>query len=211
MTKCWFPWTPESVVVIFGPVVDCLGLKAFPLVQEFLTCGLRPLWGRCWGVHMSDVLHIRTFAWLFIKVAKLQTQSSSGIFLWLGVTATWGIVLTGHNMRKVENRCPNGCMYGYTHIHELNVPFQHIFSSEHPVKALKWFDLISNETWKWWRTICCHLLKRRRSCLRAMKSTLDNPEGECIWCCAAHAPLQHALFLDVGKQPTSLKTLLLIQ
>lgn len=163
------------------------------------------------GWHMSDVLHIRTFAWLFIKVAKLQAQSSNEIFLWLGVTATWGSVLTGHNMRKVENRCPNGCMYGYTNIHELNVPFQHIFSSGHPVKALKWFDLISNETWKWWRTICCHLLKRRRWCLRAMKSTLDNPSGECIWCCSAHAPLQHALFLDVGKQPTLLKTLLLIQ
>lgn len=133
------------------------------------------------GPHVR-CLGIRIFAWLFIKVAKLQAQSSNGIFLWLGVTATWGIVLTGHNMRKVENRCPNGSMYGYTNIHELNVPFQHIFSSEHPVKALKWFDLISNETWKWWRTICCHLLKRRRSCLRVMKSTLDNPEGECIWC-----------------------------
>lgn len=97
-------------------------------------------------------------------------------------------------------------MHGYTNIHELKVPFQHI-SSEHPVKALKRFDLIRNETWKCGRTICCHLLKKR-SCLRAMKSTLDNPEGGCIWCCAAHALLQHALFLDVGNDV--LKTLLLI-
>ena len=28
------------------------------------------------------------------------------IILWLGVIATWGTVLKGHSIRKVENDCP---------------------------------------------------------------------------------------------------------
>jgi hypothetical protein len=49
--------------------------------------------------HISDILHIRYLH--YISVAKLQWNSNERM-LWLEVTTTWGTVLKGHSIRKVE-------------------------------------------------------------------------------------------------------------
>ena len=52
----------------------------------------------------------KIFTLWFTTVAKLQLWISSEILLWLGVPTTWGTVLKGHSIRKVEKHC---CSRGY--------------------------------------------------------------------------------------------------
>jgi hypothetical protein len=48
---------------------------------------------------IAELCHIFTLR--FITVAKLESQSSNTITLWLGVTTTGGTVVKGHSVRKV--------------------------------------------------------------------------------------------------------------
>ena len=53
----------------------------------------------------------KIFTLWFTTVAKLQLWVISEILLWLGVTTTWGTVLKGHSIRKVEKHCSRGYFY----------------------------------------------------------------------------------------------------
>jgi hypothetical protein len=46
-------------------------------------------------------------------MAKLQLWSSSEIILWLGVTTTWGTLLKGCSVRKVESHYPKDSYVGF--------------------------------------------------------------------------------------------------
>jgi hypothetical protein len=59
------------------------------------------------------------FTLCFMTVVKLQLWSSK-IILWSGVTITWGIVLKGYNIRKVESYCHR---VFFQHIHNVMWPY----------------------------------------------------------------------------------------
>ena len=47
----------------------------------------------------------QVFTLRFVTVAKLQVWNSNEIILWLKVTTTWGTLLKGCSVRKVESHC----------------------------------------------------------------------------------------------------------
>lgn len=66
--------------------------------QYFSACGSWPIWGS----HIK-CLSYQIFRFWFITTSEFQLWSSNEIILWLGVRRTWGVVVKGESIRKVEH------------------------------------------------------------------------------------------------------------
>lgn len=112
----------------------------------FSTFCLQPLSGE--GSHVKYPAKQR-HTLLLLTVAELQLWSGNKIILWLGITATWGIILKGHGLRKVENHWSRWWIHKTETLQWSSKQFSHIFWDSQSVILVLW------QVGRLWRFASC--------------------------------------------------------
>ena len=117
--KGWFQITVREVIQVYYPTGNvwehqsphiCSHLTSFSPCNSGARLQCPNSLGVKWPFHRVHPRHQNIYTMRsipqFIKVAKLQLWNSNRNNFMAGVTTTWGTVLKGHSIRKVENCYP---------------------------------------------------------------------------------------------------------